>query len=426
MQLKNLGVAGGGIHFAIVAITQPFFSLYASELGASTALIGFMVTLKALLPLFIAMPSGQLIDKLGAPIMLTIGNGITVISLALMVWSPNLPVLALSQILVGAGTLLMAASLQVVVSEGDRSERERNIARYSAWSSAGTMIGPVVGGLIITAAVSGWLPGIDGSDGQGYKSAFLFSLVMALLFMVAVLGRTRKAARERVSLPEIGRMLGPKSVLQSYTSGAHLIKHEGVQFGLVSTFLIHYLQAIWMSFFPLYMDTLGYSAFVISLLVAIRGFASFISRAFLPWLMKGMSQPGLLIAAGCIAAVSLSVLPIFTGHVLWIGLVSFVLGSAVGVNMPVSTMIMVTDENRGERGRIMGLRLFMNRVSQIAAPAMFGLMGQTIGLSAAFYTGGGVLLATIAGFGYMKRSTVAQASVKKQEPAKESQSTLQA
>ena len=48
-----------------MAVTQPFFALYASEVGASTALIGFMVTLKAFLPMFIAMPSGQLIDRIG-------------------------------------------------------------------------------------------------------------------------------------------------------------------------------------------------------------------------------------------------------------------------------------------------------------------------------------------------------------------------
>ncbi|WP_020620384.1 MFS transporter [Paenibacillus daejeonensis] len=426
MQLKTLSVVGGGIHFAIIAITQPFFSLYAAELGASTALIGLMVTLKALLPLFIAMPSGQLIDRLGAPVMLTIGNGVTVASLALMVWSPNLTVLSLSQILVGAGTLLMAASLQVLVSDGEKAERERDIARYSAWSSAGTMIGPVIGGVIITLFAASRLSGEGAMEGQGYRAAFLFSLLLAIVFMMAVLFRTTRTPGARLSVSELGGMLGPKAVLQSYTSGAHLMKHAGVQFGLVSTFLIHYLQAIWMSFFPLYLDTMGYSALVISLLVALRGFASFISRAFLPWIMKGLAQTRILIFAGCIAAISLSILPLFASHVVWVGLISFVLGCAVGVNMPVSTMIMVTDENRGERGRIMGLRLFVNRVSQIVAPAMFGLVGQGIGLGAAFYASGGVLFAAITGFGYWKRSSLQDSPNRKTEAAKEARETLQA
>jgi hypothetical protein len=46
----------------------------------------------------------------------------------------------------------------------------------------------------------------------------------------------------------------------------------------------------------------------------------------------------------------------------------------------------------------MGLRLIMNRFSQILSPAMFGALGQTVGLSAAFYAGGSFLILLMLGF----------------------------
>ena len=407
--MKRLGIVGGGIHFGIVSITQPFFALYASELGASMTMIGFMITLKAFLPLFIALPSGQLIDRVGAPTMLNIGGSMTVASLVLMVWSPTLWILALSQLVIGAGTLLMASSLQVIVSEGKKEERDKNITRYSAWSSAGSMMGPLVGGGLVTLTATVTFFGLSGAN-LGYRVAFIFSLLLAAVFMLVFFLASRNHKRKSFSAQEVKELLGPKEMLGSYMSGAHLLKISGVQFGLVGTFLIHYIQAIWMSFFPLYLDGLGYSAFAISILIAIRGFASFISRAFLGTLIRWFKHERILIGAGCIAAIMVIVLPALDFHVLLIGTISFILGCAVGINMPVSTMIMVNETLQNQRGKVMGLRLFGNRVSQIAAPVMFGVVGETVGLAVAFYAGGGVLLATMLGFGAYSKTKLLNAA----------------
>jgi MFS family permease len=397
--LKKLAIVGGGIHFVIMSITNPFFALYASELGASTALIGVLITLKALLPLFIAMPSGQLIDRIGAPAMLRIGSFITTVSLVFMVWSPNLFVLAAAQILVGAGTLLMASSLQVIVSEGEKEERDRNITRYSAWSSGGSMVGPLIGGGIVTLAASVTMFGWSGASELGYKTAFIFSLLLSILFLLAVIHYSGRAERKKYSVREVGRLLGPREMIGSYAGGLHLLKIPSVQFGLLGTFLIHYLQTVWTSFFPLYLNSLGHTAIVISILVSIQGLASLLSRSFLPALIKRFKHEQILISAGCIAALCLMALPALHWEVLLIGVISFILGCAVGVNMPVSSMIMVNDTAQNERGKVMGLRLFTNRASQIAAPATFGVIGQALGLSIAFYAGGGLLLAIIIGYG---------------------------
>ncbi len=404
--MKRLGIVGGGIYFVIVSITQPFFSLYASELGASTALIGILITLRSFLPLFIAMPSGQLIDRYGAPYMLRIGSAITVVSLVMMVGSANLWVLGFSQVIIGVGTLIMASSLQVIVSEGEKKERDLNITRYSAWSSAGTMAGPLVGGAIVSITTSLSLFGMTGSASEiiGYRMTFVFSLVLAIVFWLFVIWFSRDKVSKSLNRKALKEVLAPKEIADSYLKGAGLMRHPGVQFGLVGTFLIHFLQAIWGGFFPLYLDSLGYGAMAISILVSLRGAASLISRTFLGFIMKILTQERILLMAGCIAALCLGGLPLVDWNLVLIGIITFVLGSATGINMPVSTMIMVNDTLPDERGKLMGLRLLANRLSQIVGPLLFGVVGQGIGLAAAFYAGGGVLLATIVGFGAYNRS----------------------
>jgi hypothetical protein len=61
-------------------------------------------------------------------------------------------------------------------------------------------------------------------------------------------------------------------------------------------------------------------------------------------------------------------------------------------------MIMVDAVGEKERGKLMGLRLLVNRFSQVLSPAMFGVLGHAFGLTTALYGGGVFLLATMFGF----------------------------
>ncbi|MCS7464221.1 MFS transporter [Paenibacillus doosanensis] len=387
--VRAVGIYGGGIFFGVMSVAQPFFTLYAEALGASTALIGLIVTLRALVPMFIAMPIGQMIDTMGPMKMTKIGCLMLIVSLGLMSFSTTLAFLAVSQVLLGTSMIIMASSLQVLASDGeqDKARRNKNINRFSMWNSAGNMVGPLLGGLVVTQA---------GSSLWSYRSAFVASLVVcSVCFILILLIRTPDGAAKRGATKELFQ---PKEMLNSYVSGIHLTRHRGVQFGLVGTFLIMFIQALYASFIPLYLNGHGYSAFVISSVISLMGLSGFVSRFLLGRLMKLATLEKILIVAGCIASVCLILIPVASLHLIGIAVLTFLLGSSIGMNLPITIMIMVEETKDNERGKVMGLRLLTNRLSQMVAPAMFGLLGQALGLTAAFYTGGGVLLATMLGF----------------------------
>jgi MFS transporter, DHA1 family, multidrug resistance protein len=390
-RFARFGILGGGLFFTIIGLANPFFTLYAAELGASTLAIGMMVTLKALLPIFIAMPAGQLIDSLGPVRMLQYGSVCLLASLLCTVAAGGIPLLALSQVLLGAAIIVMASSFQVLVAKGERDSRNDAIKKYSMWMSAGGMLGPILGGLVASAFET---------PGDGYRMAFIVSSAVTVVFMLALGWIARSYPHPKAEEIEIRArdVLSLNGVTQSYRRGLTLAGSRPVQFGLTATFLIMYIQALYMSFMPLFLSENGYATMLISVTISLKGLAGMLSRFMLGWLMRRFTLEGILTTAGGIAAVCVVLTPLAVSHPAAMLTLAFVMGAAVGVNLPVSIMIMVDAIGEGERGKLMGLRLLINRFSQILSPAMFGLLGHLFGLTAAFYSGGALLIATVAGF----------------------------
>lgn len=393
---RKFAIYGGGFFFAITSMAQPYFTLYAQEVGASMAAIGFMVTMRSLLPIFIAMPVGQWVDSVGSLKMLKIGSVLLILSLFTNMVASGLFLLALSQVFMGASIIMMATSFQVMVSEGSQDERNENIKRYSMWMSAGSMLGPLLGGAVTSMFAVKLL---------GYKATFGMACVISILFFLFLLFISRGYSKSKLKSSPAASTPPPQEsekqkggILESYKSGFELAKNRSVQFGLIATFLIMYIQALYMSFMPIYLDELGYATLLISAVISLHSLASMLSRYLLQWVMRLMHLERILLIAGAIASVCLLFTPVAAMHIAGLFAAVLIMGAAVGINLPVSMMIMVNPIGESDRGKVMGLRLLANRFSQIISPAMFGVLGHTIGLTAAFVTGGAFLLALMAGF----------------------------
>ena len=388
---QKMAVYGGGFFFLIHGMATMYFSLYAQQIGASTLAIGLMVTLRGLLPIFIAMPAGQLIDSIGPMRMLKLGAVCLLISVVTTVFATGNILLSVSQLFMGAAILIMNSSLQVLVSSGDKRERDENIKKFSMWNSAGLMVGPLLGGAIVSV-----MP----TELSGYRMSFIFLTVVSSLVLAVIVYASRHYAHPDPEQAELKPrdLLKARGILDSYTSGMYLMRIRAVQFGLAGTFLIQFVQAIYLSFLPLYLKELGYAAMMISLVIALQGLASMVSRLALGWIMERTNLERILSLAGLIAAICVILTPLAGIHLTTIVLLILILGAAVGINLPVSIMIMVNVTQENERGKLMGLRLLTNRFSQITSPAMFGVLGQAVGLTAGFYVSGILLVGAMLGF----------------------------
>lgn len=390
-RFRPFGVWGGGVFFTITALAGQFFTLYAQEMGASTLTIGILVTLRAVLPIFIAMPSGQLIDAIGPVKMLIAGNLCLIAALVLNATATGLAALVASQFFLGASIIIMASAFQVMVSTGDKTSRDAFIQRFAMWMSGGGMLGPLIGG-----AVASLFP----TQIAGYRAAFAVAALAALGLMIALVRVARRyphPVREEGG-PPLGALMSPTGFLDSYRRGFDLAGQRPVQFGLTATFIIMYIQSLYNGFLPLYMDSVGYSTMAISGALALNGLSAMLTRFMLGGLMKRVAPEIILTVAGFLAAICVAVTPLAGLNIVSMYLCVLVMGGAVGVNLPVSIMVMVDSVGESQRGKLMGLRLLVNRFSQILSPAMFGVLGHLFGLTAALHGGGAFLIATMFGF----------------------------
>ncbi len=388
---RRFGILGGGVFFSITGLAQPFFTLYAQELGASTVAIGLLVTLRAIAPIVIAMPAGQLIDTIGPMRMLGYGMMLLVLSLALTALAWDAWFLILSQLFLGASIIICASALQVLVSTGDPATRNAAINRYSMWMSGGSVIGPLLGGLVVSAF---------GDSVLGHRAAFAAAAFVGAAFLVALLALSRRYPHPTPGegSPRARDVFSVSGIVESYRWGFGLTSHRSVQFGLSATFIIMYIQSFYSSFLPLLLDHLGYSTMLISLVLVAQGLAAMGSRFVLGGVMKRLSLPTILTAAGFVASLCLLLTPLAGPSAAAVVIVVSIMGAAVGLNLPVSLMIMVDAVGESERGKLMGLRLLVNRFAQILSPAMFGAVGGAFGLTAAFSGGGVFLLGAMCGF----------------------------
>jgi len=378
----NTGILGGLLLFLVMGYINPFFTLYVNELGRSNSDIGFLVMVRGLAAIGVSLPAGHLIDKQGVFRVLGMGLiGITA-SFLILLASQYWWALGISQIFYGVSTTILVTGFQVLVSKGDRDTRNRAIKRYAMWIAAGTMAGPLLGGIIVQFSVS---------TVTGYQNAFLFSAVWSSIGFLALLTLNRH--RSAFQNPEAPIAAPSKqSWSQVFTGSRGLLSVKAVQAGLIITFIIMFIQGLYISFVPVYFQQSGYSTQWIALCLSAYGFGGFAARILIPQLSKRLEQMPILLLAGVVSSAGILLMPISAVSPVLGFILMLVTGGAVGLNLPISIMLMVDWVQGRAHGKLMGLRLLVNRTAQMISPMVFGLVGQVYGLSTAFFFSGAFLM----------------------------------
>lgn len=404
--VANAGILGGLLLFLVMGYINPFFTLYVNELGRSNSDIGFLVMIRGLAAIIIALPAGHLIDKTGVFRVLGIGLVGMTASFLLLLISPHWWALGLSQIFYGISTTILVTSLQVLVSKGNRDTRNKAIKRYAMWVSVGTMAGPLLGGAIVA---------FSANTIAGYENAFLFSAAWSGLGLLAlwILHRHKGVVNNAVSaIDSKPKPNKPKSSYAQLFSGSRdLLKIKAVQAGLIITFIIMYIQGLYISFVPVFFHQNGYSTQWIAISLAAYGFGGLSARVLIPWLSERLGLMALLLMAGTIASAGILLMPLSAISPASGLILMLITGGAVGLNLPISIMLMVDWVKGSDHGKLMGWRLLINRTAQMSSPMLFGLLGQGLGLSLAFVISGGLLMVAMAGFLVVIRRTPVDAPV---------------
>jgi predicted MFS family arabinose efflux permease len=334
--------------------------LMALRAGYSEAAVGVLLSLYALMQVFLSLPAGRYADRHGLkrPFALSVtaaclGGGLA------FAW-PVFPVLCVAALLTGGATGSAVIALQRHVGRAAHTPGE--LKQAFSWLAIGpafsNFLGPFAAGLMI--------------DHAGFRAAFLMLALMPLATWYFV----RQAQELQPVQPRHHAHKGRAWDLWKETDFRRLIL---VNWFLSSAWDVHTFVV------PVLGHERGLSASVIGTILGLFAFSAAAIRVFLPVLAARVHEWVLIVAAMVATTVIYAVYP-FAHHALTMGLCSILLGFALGMVQPMvmSMLHQITPEHR--HGEAVGMRMMVINASSVAMPMLFGAAGAVVGVSAVFWT----------------------------------------
>ena len=338
--------------------------LYALHLGSPAYAIGLIAALLWIFPLLISWPVGRLADRLGTRWLLFAGALCGVISMLTPYLFPNLPAVYVAAALSGLWNAIyhvLTLSLMGTLSRPEK--RARSFVWYSMIGSVTNFTGPLVTGFAI--------------EHSGYTTTFLYlagsPVVVALLLLAAggLLpgGNARSATRLHMKT-----MLNDRALVRLLAIGGCM------QLGIdMFPFLM-----------PLYGHSIGLGPGAIGSVVSGIYVSSLLMQAITPRTVAQFGEERTLAAAFIATAASFLLIPA-TSTALALGALACLFGFSMGGGQPITTTMLFNYAGKSNPGEALGLRLTVNNIVRVLAPALMGTLASAFGLAAICWITAGLL-----------------------------------
>ena len=335
-------------------------SLYALRLEASPAVIGVLIALFAILPMFLSVAAGRLSDRIGPRTPMMAGSLVLAIGAVLPFLIPGLPTLFVSSTLIGTGFVLYQVTVQHVIGFfGKPEDRTRNFSYFAIGMSISGLGGPIIAGF--------------GFDSIGPTKTFLLVSVLPLIPLVIVaLNKLRLPA-----VPHADASPGKRKVFD-------LFRDRRMRWVFAVTTLLAMAWDLYQFVMPIYGTQVGLSASRIGLVMGAFSAATFLIRLALPAIVRHMSPWAMLSTALLLAAVMFSIFPFISSFGL-LAATSFALGLGLGSSQPTVMSLLHNAAPPGRAGEAVGMRATMINFSQTTLPLVFGGIGAAVGIGPVFW-----------------------------------------
>jgi MFS family permease len=340
--------------------------LYAIDLGAGPFTIGMLVSMYAIFPLMLAVYAGRVSDRRGVCRPLVLGSFGMCGSLLIPSFFPFLPGLFISAALIGIAHIFFhVATHNLVGSLGNGEERTRNFGTFSLGAAVSGMLGPLLVGFMV--------------DRAGYGTTYHALATIALVPGIFLLCYARF-----IPARIIHKNPAPGGV-------ADLLRNPGLRNTLVTSGVILTGIDLFSFYMPIHGRAIGLSASAIGVVIGAQAAAAFVVRLWMPWMTGKYGEMRILTWSLLMAAMTFFLFPAFENPLILTAL-SFLVGLGLGCGQPLSIILTYAHSPPGRAGEALGLRLTVNKFTQIVVPLLFGSLGSAFGIFPIFW-GSALLLA---------------------------------
>jgi MFS family permease len=363
--LTHLAFVGGRVTVALAAL----------NVGASAFTVGVLASLFAVVPMFLSVAMGRLVDRVGVRGPMTAGAAVMAAGTALAFFLPRLATLFAASVVIGTAFMLFHLAANHAAGTISRpADRVRNFSLLGLGFSTSGFLGPIIAGFAI--------------DGIGHWNAFLLLAAFPAAALAAL-------ATGRLALP--GPQ--PRSATRAGRNVLELLATPGLRKVLVVSAVSNMTWDLFVFLVPIYGTSIGLAASTIGLVLGSFGAAIFAVRAALPFLARRFREWNLLAAALAIACAVFVVLPLVTRVPLLMTL-AFAFGIGLGMSQPVVMMLLYGAAPEGRAGEALGLRTTLLNFSQTFIPLLSGALGAAFGMAPVFWA---MAVALAGGAAYARR-----------------------
>lgn len=353
----------------VAGIIAPSFSLFATSLNASMALIGTLSAVEGLTRIISSVPVGILSDMRGRKDVLTVGMlafGLAAFGFTLVsnpVW------LIPMRMLIG---LAMIATFFVGMAYiGDQVvERDRGlvIGLYSTFMGSGFAVG---------SAVGGW-----SAASYGYHTAFFIAAGVAVLG--SLIGRWGLASGDKTYTRATASVTA-KAPDRPTTSRWALLKNRNILAASVANMGNNmWYSGLVVSFFALWADQHGLGQALIGGMFAVRAVMSTLARLPTGVITTRISARKLMLAALAMASVAVIGISVSTTRLV-LTLFLAVEGIAYGMFLASGSAYITQQGDDESRGAAVGIYSTFGGIGSTGGPFLLGFIAQWWGIQAVFW-----------------------------------------
>ena len=333
-------------------------TLFALHLGASATTVGALVALFAVVPMFLSVAAGRLIDRLGPRRPVMFGLAVLAMGATLPFLFPSVGILYLSSPLIGTSFMLLHIAMNSVFGAyGTPEQRAVTFSWLSLGFSISNSIGPLVAGFAI--------------ESFGHAGAMLTLAGLPLIGVGLLWQRKRPLPRPaHVARERHGGVLG-------------LLRVPALRHTLIASGLLNIGWDIYSFLMPLYGSRIGLAPSTIGTIMSCFALATFVVRAVLTQLVRSLRQWLLIATAMTLAGTTYMLFPLVQSVPLLMAL-SFILGIGLGASQPVIMAVLYEASPPGRQGEAVGIRTTMLNCSQTFIPLASGAISASLGMTPVF------------------------------------------
>jgi MFS family permease len=349
--------------------------LWAVSLDTPPVVLGIVIGAYQLPSLFLSIPAGALMDRLGPRRMMIYFALTMAIFSTLYPALPWVAPLIALQMIVGSAASMSWMGAQTLLARMMRGSAA-HAGRMTISAHTGSFLGPMIAG-------PAW-------DLFGPWGAFL-AMSAAGLLMVAIVS-ILPAEKDRAAAPLQKGDLAPH--FADYRDAFKLLALPMVAVAFCASILDHAASGMRNSFYVVWLDEIGLTGTAIGALISVTSVAAVLTALKVGWLTSLFRDTWVLLVSFALGIVLISITPVLGSFTL-LFIVAAVRGGVLGFGHPLTLSMVSRSVSENDQGKAIGLRLTGNRISDILTPVAMGAAVEGFGLEKSFYVVGGVLLVMI-------------------------------